>query len=78
MRSFTFAYGSGSVSFELDEKNILGVLHGNEVPPLIDIPAALAAALEAPIGAPALREWIVPDDRIALVVSDMSRFWMRQ
>ena len=44
MRSFTFAYGSGSVSFELDEKNILGVLHGNEVPPLSDIPAALTAA----------------------------------
>ena len=78
MRSFTFAYGSGSVSFELDEKNILGVLHGNEVPPLSDIPAALTAALEAPIGAPALREWIAPNDRIALVVSDMSRFWMRQ
>ena len=59
-------------------KNVLGELHGNRVPPIEDIPAALTKALDAPVDALPLAAWIAPGDRVALVISDMSRFWMRQ
>ena len=78
MKNFTFRYGDGTVSAALDEKNILSVLHGNRVPAAEDIGAALRAALEAPIDSPPLREYVGPADRVCLVISDMSRFWMRQ
>ena len=78
MKRFTFRYGDGAVSADLDEKNILGVLHGNHVPALTDIPGALARAVERPIGCMPLRDFIAPGDSVCLIVSDMSRFWMRQ
>ena len=54
MRKYTFRYGDGTVEIPLDEKNVLGELHGNRVPAIEDIPAALDGALNAPVDAPAL------------------------
>ncbi len=78
VKDYVFRYGDGTVSVPLDETHVMGVLHGNKVPPLADIPAALNAALDAPIDMPALDKWVQPGEQVALVVSDMSRFWMRQ
>ena len=78
MRQFTFRYGDGEVRAALDEQNILGVLKGNEVPPIADLPSALRRAVEQPIDSPALRDFARPGHSVCLVVSDMSRFWMRQ
>ena len=78
MKDYTFRYGDGTVCLALDEKQVLGELHGNHVPPIEDIPAALASALESPIDLPALKNWLTPGDRVTLIISDMSRFWMRQ
>lgn len=78
MRQFTFRYGDGEVRAALDEQNILGVLKGNEVPPIADLPSALRRAVEQPIGSPALRDFARPGHSVCLVISDMSRFWMRQ
>ena len=78
MKTFTFRYGDGEVSAALDEKQILGVLHGHAVPALDNIPAALNAALDHPIDSLPLGEFVRAQDKIALVISDMSRFWMRQ
>ena len=78
MQSFSLEYGSGHVTFSLDETRILGVLTGHDVPPVKDIRAHLWEALEHPCQAAPLRETIHPHERVALIVSDMSRFWMRQ
>ena len=78
MKEYTFRYGDGTVKIPLDERGVLGELHGNRVPPIGDIPAALDAALNAPVDAPALKDWLSPNDRVCLIISDMSRFWMRQ
>ena len=29
MKTYSFAYGSGTVELPLDEKNVIGELHGN-------------------------------------------------
>lgn len=78
MKNYSIRYGDGAVSIPLDEKNVLGELYGHHTPPIDDIPAALSRALDAPIDAQPLFRWIAPGERVALVISDMSRFWMRQ
>ena len=78
MKEFTFRYGDGAVTAALDEKNILGVLHGNSVPAAKDVAGTLAKAVEQPIESPALRDFVRPGHSVCLVISDMSRFWMRQ
>ena len=78
MKEFRFRYGDGEVMIPLDERQVLGELHGNHVPAAASIPDTLRAALENPIDLPPLKQWLRPGERVALVVSDMSRFWMRQ
>ena len=78
MKTYSFAYGSGTVELPLDEKNVIGELHGNAVAPLADIRAALWASLDAPIDSAPLCERAKAGDTVTLVVSDMTRFWMRQ
>ncbi len=77
-KEYQFAYGKGSITLPLDESAVLGVLRGNDYPPLPDIRAALIRALESPVDSAPLRARIAPGAHVALVVSDMSRFWMRQ
>ncbi|MBQ2151522.1 MAG: DUF2088 domain-containing protein, partial [Bacteroidales bacterium] len=78
MKDYRFAYGSGSVTIPLDERQVRAELCGNKIPPLEDLRAALRESLDAPIDSAPLRERVRPGDRVAMVVSDMSRFWMRQ
>ncbi len=78
MKQYSFAYGSGSVTIPLDENQVQAELFGNDVPALADIRAAVRRSLDEPIGREALHKCVRADDRVALVISDMSRFWMRQ
>ena len=67
MKTYSFAYGSGTVELPLDEKNVIGELHGNAVAPLADIRAALWASLDAPIDSAPLCERARAGDTVALV-----------
>ena len=78
MKEYTFAYGDGSVTIPLDETQVRAELSGNEVPALPDIRAAVRKSLDEPVGSPPLRECVRAGQTAVLVVSDMSRFWMRQ
>lgn len=78
MKEYQFQYGTGSVSLSLDESNVIGVLEGKQTPPLTDIKDALYASLEAPVQHAPLRTFVQQGDLVTLIVSDMSRFWMRQ
>lgn len=78
MKEYQFAYGHGSVTVPLEERSVLAVLHGNGAPAMQDIRAGLLESLAHPIGSKPLCEEIPAGASVALVVSDMSRFWMRQ
>ncbi len=78
MKTCSYRYGDTTVSFSVDERDVLAELRGRSVPPLDDIRAALYASLDAPIAHAPLSAFAAPGDKLALVVSDMSRFWMRQ
>lgn len=78
MTTYCFKYGDGQVDLALEEENIIDVLHGNLTRPLCDIRASLFDSLRNPVESPPLDKFAGPGDKIAIVVSDMSRFWMRQ
>ncbi len=78
MKSYRFAYGSGSVELELPQTGRIVELNGPQRPAVDSIPEALRQALDAPIHQQPLKDWLRPGDQVTLVISDMSRFWMRQ
>ena len=73
MKTYSFAYGSGTVELPLDEKNVIGELHGNAVAPLADIRTALWASLDAPIDSAPLCERAMAGDTVALLDAAGSR-----
>jgi len=68
-----FGYGSGVQTVELPEKNLLGVLESNPMVHAHHGTAAVAHALENPIGVPLLRTLVQPGQKVAIVTSDISR-----
>lgn len=66
------AYGQGNLTIELPE-SIATVLHPAAAPGLPDEAAAVRDALEAPLGALPLRQWIRAEDRVCLLFTDATR-----
>ena len=78
MKKYSFRYGDGAVEFSLPEGENIQELHGNVTEPIQDIARALQDSLEHPIDQVPLKEYLNPSDQVTLIISDMSRFWMRQ
>lgn len=73
-----FKYGESSVELTLPENGRLQILEGHTEPPITDIADALTTALENPVAQKPLAEYLHKGEPVTLIVSDMSRFWMRQ
>ena len=77
-KDYQFKYGDTYVTIPVNEEQVIGVINGNDVTPLKDIKASLLDSLESPIDSEPLSAVAKKAGKIALVVSDMTRFWMRQ
>jgi nickel-dependent lactate racemase len=66
------AYGRGHLTVELPEERttVIEPAHTNGLP---DERSAVLQALDKPISAPGLKEWIKPGDRICIVFTDITR-----
>ncbi|MCL4787800.1 MAG: nickel-dependent lactate racemase, partial [Verrucomicrobia bacterium] len=66
------AYGQGHLPVELpdDRTTVIAPTH---TPGLADERGAVLAALDQPIGARPLREWIKPGDRVCILFTDITR-----
>jgi nickel-dependent lactate racemase len=64
------AYGRDRATFEVVESHLVGVRREPPAPALADPGAAVRAALEAPLGFPALRRALTPDDHVTVVIDD--------
>ncbi|MBE6908890.1 MAG: nickel-dependent lactate racemase [Ruminococcaceae bacterium] len=71
-------YGRGTVTLDLSAAADVEILRENAMPVLEDVEQALLDGLEHPIGSAPLRELVAPGDRLTIVLSDLTRFWMRQ
>lgn len=78
MKNFEFRYGDTKVSVPVDEKQIIGVLNGKDTKPLDDIKGAFYKSVDGPIDSAPLYDVASNAGSIVIVVSDMTRFWMRQ
>ncbi len=74
---FNLGYGNGEIKLKLPKEQILHVIEGNHVEPLTDIPAAVKTALANPIGSPRLKQIVEKDDKVCIIVSDITRAWVR-
>ena len=62
----------------IEEDQIIDTLIGKNVEAIEDLKASLYESLDNPIDSEALRKVAKKGDSIAIVISDMTRFWMRQ
>ena len=69
----SFGFGAGIQEAEVPEKNLLGVLHANEVAPGLTGEAEVRRALTEPIGSPRLGDIVRSGEKIAIVTSDITR-----
>lgn len=69
----SFGFGTGTQEVEVPDKNLLGVLHANEVELGLTGEAEVRRALAEPIGSPRLREIVRPGEKIAIITSDITR-----
>lgn len=66
----SIAYGRERLDLDVDPSHLVGVHQQPQAPPLADPVAAVRAVLETPIGFPALRRALTPDDRVVVVLDD--------
>lgn len=71
-------YGKGSVSIDLSAAKSVSYLYGSEMPTLDDLPAAFWDAVENPCAGAPLRDRMESGDFVTIILSDITRFWMRQ
>jgi len=71
-------YGKGEVTLDLSGAANVTYLHENDMPEIPDLDEAFQNAVEASaIGQP-LASRVHAGDKVTIVISDLTRFWMRQ
>jgi nickel-dependent lactate racemase len=76
-KNFILKYGKGEVAFSVPEEQLLYELTGRERKAPTDLPAAYRHALDHPIDSPPLKELLKPGNKVAIMVSDITRGWQR-
>ncbi len=72
-------YGEGSVKVDLSGAESVEFLLENEMPVIDDVRGELLRGLEEnAIDSPPLSALVSPGDKITIIISDITRFWMRQ
>ncbi len=77
-KDYVFKYGSSEVSLSLNSDQVISVIEGNSIKPLEDIGKALYESLDNPIDSAPLSTVARDAGKIVIIVSDMTRLWMRQ
>ena len=69
----TLPYGHEKVSFEIPDKNFIGMMDPQFTPAIDDLKSAIENAIDNPIGTPPLSEIVKPGKKIAVRIDDDSR-----
>ena len=71
-------YGRGTIKLDLSGAQSVSYLYGNDMPSISNLPEAFRYAVEEGcVGAP-LKERVFSGDEVTIILSDITRFWMRQ
>ncbi len=66
-------YGHENISFEIPDKNFIGMMDPEFVPAIEDLARAIENAIDNPIGTKPLSEIVKPGKKIAVIIDDGSR-----
>ncbi len=77
MARYSVHYGKRDEVFDVPDSFRVNVIRANPVAPVADMRAGLLAALAAPIGSPPFRQVFGRGDKVVIVVSDVTRLWVR-
>jgi lactate racemase len=72
-KTYRIPYSKTTLEFSLPAAMKADVAISKPVPPLTDVPAAIQAALDHPVGSAPLREIAKPGDRVCIVFTDITR-----
>lgn len=73
MKKYQLPYGTGFQEVTLPEEKVLYDIHGNKADVQEDIAAATLAAVRCPIGSQPLQKVVRKGDKVAVIVSDVTR-----
>ena len=71
--NISIPFDNSFLEFELPEANLSGLYSPREWAPLKDLDAAIAEALDHPLGQAPLKDWVRPSDRVLIVSDDNTR-----
>jgi nickel-dependent lactate racemase len=77
MEKYQLAFGKSHIDITLPAAGRINVVEGRPTPPVTDVPAAVRAALAAPIGTHSFKQVFVAGDKVTIVASDLTRGWLR-
>lgn len=69
----TMPYGNEKVSFDIPEKNFIGMMDPEFTPAIEDLEGAIRNAMDNPIGSGKIEDIVVPGKKIAIIMDDGSR-----
>lgn len=79
MKTYSFGYGETAVELDFTGAGSLRVLQGESLPAADDYRAMFLRSVgPESIGSPPLCELVCARDEVTVVISDITRFWMRQ
>jgi nickel-dependent lactate racemase len=76
-KEFVLGFGNRELKVALPAERVVQVVEGKQVAPVADVAAAVKEALNKPIGTPALKQVVAKGDKVAIIVSDVTRSWIR-
>ena len=77
LKRYSFGYGHGTQEVDLPEEKVLQVINANPSSKIEDVKAATIEAMRNPIGTEPLQKVVNKGDKVAVVVSDITRGWIR-
>jgi nickel-dependent lactate racemase len=73
LKRYSFGYGHGTQEIDLPEEKVLQVINGNPSTKIDDVKAATLEAIRNPIGTEPLQKIVEKGDKVAIIVSDITR-----
>ncbi len=77
MEKFEFKYGRTKLHVDIEKKYIMDTLIPDTTVPIADIEKEVIRVMENPIGALPLKDIIHKGEKVAIVVSDITRMWIK-
>ena len=77
MGSYKFKYGNSELESYIDDNRIINILVPSKTTPLDDLRGEVHKVLDVPTGALPLKDIIKPEEKVVIIVSDITRLWIK-